>query len=385
MQFQKWVKGTVLLAGISLMLVGCGNGVSQAPNGSSEVLVNGFTAYVSDAPLMEEYSGTVMAQQEVAVKARVTGYIKEKYVQGGEKVEAGQALYKIDSRQYESTLAGSQANVAQAQANYENAVKDLERYQMLLSENAISEQQYTRQKTLVEQYKAVVDANQAQASMAVDNVEDTIVRAPFSGTLGVDDIPVGIFVQAGVTPLVTISSMDPVYVKFDLSESEYLKMAKSRSGNEWGRDLKLRLSDGSIYEKLGEVVVIDQGSTAGNFTIKAAFSNEQNLLRPGMFVNVVSDTQIAKDSVLVPKKAVQPLLNKEFVTVIDGENKVQQRPVQTGNGFGQYVVVTEGLKAGEVVVVEGQGKVHSGQSVKVKMLTKDDIEDEGRKMNAAKE
>lgn len=372
MQFSKFKVLAAAMA-LGMVLAGCGKEAPPAAK-QQEVLVNAFKAYTSDTPLMKEYSGTIIAQQEVPVQARVSGYIVEKYVQGGQYVNAGQALYRIDPRQYESSLLASQANVAQAKANYENAMKDLERYRMLLAEGAISDQQYRRQETMVEQYRAVVSANEAQATMAADNVGDTIVRAPFSGTLGVNDLPVGNFVAAGATPLVTISSLAPIYVRFDLTEDEYLKMTRAKADNSWGKDLKLRLADGSVYDELGEVTVVDQGSNSGQFTVKASFPNSNRVLRPGMFVSVISDTEIAHNSVLVPTKAVQPLLDKEFVNVVDADNKVKQKPIKTGGTFGYYTVVTEGLKSGEVVIVEGQNKVRSGQTVKVNMLDKAQIE-----------
>ncbi|ETI84870.1 MAG: efflux RND transporter periplasmic adaptor subunit [Negativicoccus succinicivorans] len=340
-------------------------------------LVNAFTAFQSDTPLLQQYSGHVEAQQKVPVQARVTGYIVEKYVQGGQQVTAGQALYRIDARQYQSSLAAAQANTAQARANYESAVQDLERYRTLIAQGAISDQQFTRQQALVEQYRAVVEANEAQASIAGDNVADTVVRAPFSGTLGVDDLPVGNFVAAGQTPLVTISSTDPIFVTFDLTEAEYLKMTqRQNSSGAWGQELKLQLADGSQYGETGQVVVIDQDMSGGGgqFTVKASFTNPQQILRQGMFVQVISDTEIARNSILIPAQAVQPLLDKKIVTVVDAEHKVSQRPVEVGATYGPYVVITSGIVAGDTVVVEGQAKVRNGQAVQVKMLSRDEVE-----------
>ncbi len=376
MRLKKCLVAMLVTLGI-FGLFGCGDDKAQQAT-PQEVLVNAFTAFTSDTPLLQEYSGSIIPYSEVPVQARVSGYITEKYVKGGQYVEAGQPLYRIDSRQYESALVAAQANTAQARANYENSLKDLERYRLLIAEGAISDQQLQRQQALVEQYAAMVEASEAQVSIASDNVDDTIVRAPFSGTLGVNDLPVGNFVAAGATPLVTISSTAPVYVQFNLTEAEYLKMATQNNGGKWGTDLKLRLSDGSVYDETGEVAVVDQGSagSAGRFTVKASFPNNRGILRPGMFVNIISDTQISHNSVLIPTKSIQPLLDKEIVSLVDAENKVSQRPVKTGGSYGQYTIVTQGLQAGDIVVVEGQGKIRGGQTVQVNMLDKEQIEND---------
>lgn len=375
MRVRTWLGMIAMLCGI-LALVGCGSnkGAAGGTQGTPPTLVRTFTAFSSDTPVREEYTGSIAADQEVPIAARVTGYIVEKYIQGGERVEAGQALYRIDSRQYRASYEAARAQTAQARANYESALQDLERYRNLIAQDAISEQEFTRQQALVEQYRAMVEAQEAQASIASDNVDDTIVRAPFSGILGLDDLPVGNFVAAGQTPLVTISASDPILVRFDITEAQYLRMAQ-RDDSQWGDHLQLRLSDGSLYPQEGSVVAVDQGATGGgSFSVKARFDNPNHLLRPGMFVRLVSDAEIAKNSVLVPRQAVQPLLDKQMILVVDAENKVTQRPVQIGADFGPYVVVTDGLQAGETVIVEGQVKAQNGMTVQPQMVTREDVE-----------
>lgn len=369
---RKWIAGLIITLAVSMLLVSCGKRPGGAP--PQETLVNVFTAIRSDAPVTAEYSGTIMPLQSVSVKSLTNGYIVEKYVTGGTYVEAGQPLFRIDSRQYESGLAAARATVAQAKANYENARRDLERYEALLLQGAISEQQFSRQQALTEQYQAVVAAGEAQAKIAADNVADTIVRAPFSGVLGVDDLAEGTMVTAGVTPLVTLTSTKPVYVQFHLSEDEYLQMSSHAHDGVWGENLKLRLADGSLYGEMGTVTIIEQNAAGGGqFTVRAVFPNADGRLRAGMYASIVSDSQILREAVLIPRRALQPMLDKEMVTVVDENNKVSQKIIHTGQVVGDYIVVKEGLQSGEVVVVEGQAKIRNGQSVKVKMLTKEDV------------
>lgn len=223
-----------------------------------------FRPFTSDTPIVYEYTGTVAALQEVPVRARVSGTIMEKYINGGDTVTEGQPLYRIDTRQYESALASARANQAQCGATYQNSLSDLARYDQLVAIDGISRQMYDTQKSLTEQYLAAYNAAGAQVQLAQDNLDDTIVRAPFNGKLSLDDVNIGTYATAGNTSLVTISSTDPIYITFDMSETEYLQMSrKNVNMNVWGNDLKLRLSDGSIYGSTGHIVQVSPGLTSG--------------------------------------------------------------------------------------------------------------------------
>ena len=282
--------GLILSAGI---FSGCGFASRAGQSQPQAVKVNTLNPFKSDTPIMREYSGTIVALQELPVRAKVSGTVIEKYIQGGEQVVAGQPLYRIDTRAYSSAFAAAQANAAQAEAVYENAKSDLSRYEMLVHSGAVSKQVYERQKSATESYRAAYEAARSQVQMASDNLGDTIVTAPFSGTLSMDDVNVGTFVTAGQTPMVTISSTDPLYVQFDMSESEYLQLKREKSGTgTLGNHLKLRLSDGSIYEETGSIVQVSPGLSGGQLTMKASFANPRSILVPGMYATVISDAEM---------------------------------------------------------------------------------------------
>ena len=257
--------GFLLSAG--MMTGGCGSAKQQ--QGQQQAMkVTTFKPFKSDTPIQREYAGSIMALQEVPVRSKVSGTVMEKYVKGGDHVTEGQPLFRLDTRTYSSSLAAAEAQVAQASATYENAKRDLARYEQLIATGAISRQAYDAQKAATESYQAVVEAAQSQAAIASDNLSDTIVTAPFTGTLSMDDVNIGTFASAGQTPLVTISSADPLYVQFDMSESEYLSLTKNKSGTETlGDTLKLRLADGSIYQETGKIVQINPGLTGGQLTL----------------------------------------------------------------------------------------------------------------------
>lgn len=217
----------------------------------------------------------------------------------------------------------------------------------------------------------MLDAAEAQVNIASNNLNDTIVVAPFNGTLSMDDVNVGTYATAGTTALVTISSSDPIYVQFDMSESEYLSLKKQNA--ELGDNLKLRLSDGTIYGETGKIVQVNPSMTGGQLSMKAAFPNPDNLLVPGMYASIVSDNEIAKGSILIPTKALVQLLDKDMVdVVVDG--KVTQKAVKVGGTYGIYSIIVSGIDANDMIIVDGQNKVKVGQAVEAEETTKDKLE-----------
>ena len=381
MNYRKWLAATAAAAVLTAgLLSGCGSDQQQAmPNAK----VDTFKVFTSDTPIQRQYTGTVEALQEVPVKAKVSGTVTEKYVSGGERVTAGQPLYRLDTRTYRSKLASAQADAARAAATYQNAQTDLARYEKLIAGGAISRQVYDTQKAAVSEYKSAVNAAQAQVQIARDNLNDTIVTAPFTGTLSMDDVNVGTYATAGTTPLVTISSSDPLYVQFDMSEAEYLNLVREHGGTSaLGDSLKLQLSDGSEYGYTGKIVQINPSMNGGQISFKAAFPNPGNLLMPGMFTTVVSDSQVAANSLLVPTQAIIPLLDKNMVDVVVG-GKVVQKPVNVIGTYGLYSIISSGLNPGDEVIVAGQAKVVSGQAVQAVEVTKATLEKQAKEAMTA--
>ncbi len=372
MKWKKAIAASLICAAAasSLFMAGCG-GKSQGSAAQQAVKVTTTKAFRSDTPIVYEYSGSITALQEVPVRARVSGTVMEKYIQGGETVTEGQPLFLIDTRQYQSSLVAAQASAAQAGASYQNGLVDLERYKMLIGSGAVSQQAYDNKVTSVEQLKAAYDAAIAQQQIASDNLSDTIVRAPFSGKLSMDDVNIGTYAAAGTTGLVTISSTNPVYVQFDMSETEYLEMARKNTNREkWGGNLKLRLSDGQMYSETGHVVQVNPGLTSGQMSLKAAFDNSQGLLVPGMYGTIVSDAEVASDVLLIPTQAIIQLLNRNLVDVVE-DGKVVQKAIEIGGTYGIYTIVKSGITTEDVIIVEGQGKVRAGQAVTTEEIAKD--------------
>lgn len=359
---------------IAALLAGCGakQGAQSAP-----VAVNTYKVAAEDTPVSAEYSGTVTATDKVPVRSRISGRVVEKYVQGGQQVEAGQPLFRLDSREYDAALQSAKATQAQAAANLANQELNLRRYQTLAGQDAIAQQTVTDQEAATQQQQAVLDANAAQVQAAQDNVDDTIVYAPFSGKLNVDDVPVGTYATAGSTALVTISSTNPVFVEFSVSEAEYLQMTKKTpdSPGSWGDNLQLRLSDGTMYPYPGHVTQINHGmdGNSGSIVVKAVFDNPDNLLIPGLYGTVMSNTQVQQHALLVPQRAVQQTLGKYFISIINDKGEAEQKEVKPGQKVGKFWIINEGLQEGDLIIVDGYQKAN-GATLDQHLLTKADIE-----------
>lgn len=364
-----------IVAGLAMMLVVAGCGKEEAQQ--QAVAVNTYKIVATDTQIATSFNGTVTSQNSTAIHARVSGHVVEKYVNGGEQVVKGQPLFRLDSRQYEANLASAQANAASSNASYLNAERDLQRYQQLANEDAIARQTLDTQASTTEQQKAALAANDAAVRIAQDSLQDTVIYAPFDGTLEMDDVDLGAYVTAGSTTLVTINTVDPVYVEFAMSEAEYLDFMKNKQGQNLANvPLQLRLSDGSIYQYTGTLVQAAKNldSTSGQLMFKASFPNPQHMLLPNMYASVVSPGDIIKDAILVPTKAITYVLDKSFVFTVDENGKVTQTPVETSGTQGIYTIVKSGIKPGTTVVVDGLTKIRNGVTVNPTALTKDQIE-----------
>ncbi|MBQ9376628.1 MAG: efflux RND transporter periplasmic adaptor subunit [Schwartzia sp.] len=360
----------MLAAGV---FAGCGGG-QQAQQGAQGTPVKAMKVLKQDTPLTSEYAGQVRGRDEVKILPQVTGAIVEKYVQGGQFVDEGQALYRIDPRQYEAAVLSARATLAQSQATLDNARIDLQRDEELLSSAAIAEQTVTTQRARVNEYEAVVAANEALLQRAQDNLDDTVVYAPMYGRLDVNDVAVGTYAVSGQTALVTIGTVDPVYVQFSISETEYLKFSnvqRQRAGSMGDIVVSITLTDGAMYPQKGRIVQADRAlaENTGTLTMKALFPNPSGILLPGMFARVRLSGETVPGAILVPQRAIQQVLDKTFVLVVGDDGKSQARSVELGDKVGSYYIVTKGVTESDNVIVEGLTKLQDGMELQVTTVT----------------
>lgn len=360
---------------LGTLLSGCG--ADKKAGGARPTTVKAMNVLRQDTPLTHVYAGQIMGTDEVKIQSRVSGSIVEKYIVGGQSVVAGQPLYRIDSRQYESALLQAQAVLAQSEATLGNARTDLARYQQLYASAAVSEQTLSTQQAQVNAYEAAVAANAALVRQAQENLDDTVIYAPMSGQLSVDDVAMGTFVSAGTTTLVSMGTSNPIFAQFSLSENEYLDLVEqaAKTGGIGATIVELTLSNGSKYPIIGHIVTSDRAlaTQTGTLTVKALFDNPDGLLLPGMFARVSLIGDVIPNAVLVPERAVQQLLGKSFVMLVGSDNKAVARTITLGDKIGSYYVVKDGLDSSDIVVVEGLTTLQEGGDLAVTMVTADEM------------
>ncbi len=358
-----------------LALAGCGQKKQAA---ATTVPVKTMQVIKRDTPTVYDFTGFVEAQQKVSIMSKVTGRITSKNFNGGDFVTAGQVLFTIDSRTAKADALNAEANLASARSELIRLQRDEQRYKTLYAQNAVSKQVYDQAVASAEQAQAAVNAKQALLENAQITLGETDVVAPISGRIDTSDLAVGNFVNVGSTTMATITSIDPVRVKFSMSENEYLRLAKSHNdkGAASLENLTLKLSDGSTYPELGIVEQVDNNVSdgTGTLTLKARFSNASHLLLPGMFAKLEANAGTTVGAMLIPQRSVKEMLYKKFVYTVDKDNKVDMKEVKLGARVGRLWLVESGLKGDETIVVEGIQKVNKGTSVKAEPITEADLD-----------
>ena len=357
-----------LLIPILLGLVACGDRqpaeVAAAPP-PSVIAVRAETRPVED---QSRFVGRVVAVDKVELRARVQGFLKERKFTEGQQVAVGDELFLIEPDQYQAEVQQREADVSKAVADAENADAQYARGRELLKTKSIAQSKVDELKALA----LVADASIAQAKAALVaaqlDLSYTKVVAPVAGRIGLSQYTVGNLVGPSSDPLATIVSSDPIYVEFPLTQRQLLESRreiKARGGD--ARDLVVLVSlpDESAYDHPGRLNFIDVSTDAGTdtVTLRAEIPNPDGLLVDGQYARVTVQAGEPKSAVVVPQSALQVDQQGMFVVIVDAEKKAQIRRVETGAGQGADVVVSSGLKEGELVITLGVQKVRPGQVV----------------------
>ena len=365
-------------AAVACGLTACGSKAPAPAAGPVEVQV--IEVKPGATQLYADKIGEVRGSQEVELRARVSGVLLKQEFVDGSIVQENQPLFTIDSREYRAQLASADAQLASAQANLARAQQDVDRYEPLLAENAISKQVYDSAVAAAKEARAQVEASRAAIDEAKLGVEFATVRAPFAGRIGAAEVFEGALISAGVTQLASLHMDDPAWVYFNVSEAELLdyqrRFRASGRTPEAPRPVRLQLSDGTIYPQDGEInfVATALDPTTGTFALRAQVPNAQHTLIPGLFARIRVMAEELPDAIVVPDRAVQQQLNRYFVTVVGAEDKAEMRAIVPGPRMGNRWVVTEGLKAGDRVIVEGIQKARPGAPLKVTAVSLDQFD-----------
>lgn len=354
-----------------VVLASCGDSKSaqqQQNPMSAAIPVNAYTVTEEEVTGIDTYPGTVVPLNEVELRPQVAGYITDIYVKDGQKVTKGQKLYEIDRSKYQAAYKQAQANLQSAKANLNRVQKDLERYERLSEQDAIAKQRVDYARTDVETSQSQVAAAEALLQSAITDLNYSVIKAPFSGTIGISQVRIGTQVSPGQPLLNTISSDDPIAVDFVINEREIPRFNKMLQHKEPQPDslVTIALGDGSRYSYPGKLTTIDRavGRQTGTITVRLTFPNPERQLIAGMTVTVNVLNQDIGKQVIIPYKAVTEQMGEYFVFLIQGDS-VHQQSLELGTRLQDLVVVREGLSEGDQIVVEGIQRLREGTKVQV--------------------
>ncbi|WP_018413190.1 efflux RND transporter periplasmic adaptor subunit [Methyloversatilis thermotolerans] len=359
----------VLLAALSsLLLSACGDqqqGASAAPTPSA-LPVAVLPVQATRAPLIVEAVAQAEGAREVEVRARVGGILEKWRFQEGERVKAGQLLFQIERAPYEIALAQARARLAEAQAVAEQASRELQRLQGLVADKAISQKEFDDARSTSAVSAASVKSAEAAVREAELNLSYTQVTAPVSGVTGRALRSEGTLINTGSDSLLTtIVQIDPVWVRFSLSDNDLVSVPGGRAAVRSFREVELQLPDGSILPQRGRINFsasrIDP--TLGTLEMRAEFANPDATVLPGQFVRARVIAGERDNVFLVPQSAVVQTESGPVVMLANAENKVEPRPVKLAQWQGKDWVVTGGLQPGDRVIVNNLIKLRPGAPV----------------------
>lgn len=337
-----------------------------AGGGMPPVEVGVVTVQPGDVGLTTELPGRLEASRVAQVRARAAGIVQQRLFKEGSDVKAGQALFRIDAAPYVAALASAEAQVAKAQANLAQATATVERYRPLVAQRAVSQQDFVNAEAAQKLAQADVAVAQAAVQTARINRDYANVTSPISGRIGRALVTEGALVGQGeATQLAVVQQIDPLYVNFTQSAAEVLQLTRAIEAGRFKRSgaqaaaVRVVLDDGTEHPQAGKLLFADLSvdSTTGQVTLRAEVPNPGGKLLPGLYVRVRLEQAKASNAIGLPQQAVTRTQQGDTVTLIDGEGKRVPRSIKiSGQQNGQWVV-TDGLKAGEQVMVDGFQKL----------------------------
>jgi len=362
---------TVLVGFIGLLLIGCAGKQAAAPPPPPDVEV--AEVEQRDVPIYGEWIATLDGYVNAQIQPQVTGYLWKQNYREGAAVHRQDVLFEIDPRPFQASLQQVKGQLAQADAQLSKTNLDVERDTPLAKQSAIPQAQLDNDIQARAAAVAMVTAAKAQVDQAELNLSFTQVRSLVDGIAGLAKGQIGDLVGP-TTVLTTVSQVEPIKAYFAISEQEYLKAAANISAFYQGRrrgpakELDLVLADGTTHPNKGWLVLADRqvDLKTGTIRVAGAFNNPGAILRPGQFARVRIQMRLAKDTLLVPQRSVVETQGTYQVISVAADNKASIRPVKVGERIGEMWIVTDGVKAGERVIVEGLQKVKEGTPVNPK-------------------
>jgi membrane fusion protein, multidrug efflux system len=323
------------------------------------------TAEVKPTPVQIDTIGTVQTIASVAVKSRLDAVIDMVIVQDGQYVKAGDVLFQLDSRVAETQMHQAEAVLARDQAQLANAQRDVERYKSLVSKDFVSRQQFDTSSTTARALEATVQADQAQLENMKVLLSYYTIKAPIDGRVGMIAIKRGNSIKSNDVPLATVNQIMPIYVSLSLPQINLPELRAAMQRGPVTVQVVPQGDKGAPVE--GKVAFFDNtiDTTSGTISVRASFDNEQQRLWPGQFVNASVLVRTDADALVVPPASVQVGQKGNFVFVIKDDNTAETRPVTVDRTVAGQTVISNGLKAGEKVVIDGQLRLNDGTRVQI--------------------
>src|ERR1700756_4232850 len=359
----------------ALLALGCSRKPAQVAANAPEVLVTTVTP--KDVPRVLERVATLDGFINANINAQVQGYIVSRDYQEGSVMKKGDPLFQIDPRPFDAALAQAKGTLAKDQANQIKAEADKKRAIDLFNKKVISDQERDTAVAAAGSSKANVEADEAAVQQAEINLSYTKIIAPIDGMVGFANNQVGDLVGPTTGPLTTMSQIDPIKAVVTAGEGPFTDFVSrhpdptERNAYIKSLDFELFLGNGELYPQKGKFYALDRNldTKTGSIRYYVTFPNAGNILRPGQFGKVRFVADMKKGAIVVPQEAVYELQGSYQVAVVGDDNKVSIRPVKMGERIGAMWEVTEGLKPGDKVVVEGLQKAREGAQVTVKEWT----------------
>jgi len=332
-----------------------------------------ITVASESVPVTSETTGKTESYRDVEIRAQVTGTLLRRSYVEGDIVKKGDLLFQIDTTPFQTAVNQAKALVSQRQASVNKADRDIKRLEPLLAEKAVAQKEYDDAVSSKEEAQASLESANAALQQAEINLNYTNIAAPISGITGKALKDEGSLVSAGSDSLLTkIHQIDPIYVNYSTSDTEYLIRLKELNEKailvpDQGKfNVELTLSDGSIYPKMGKLNFreIQVDPQTGTMQSRAEFDNPDSVLVPNQFVRVTMKGAVRPNTILVPQRAVQQSQAGHYVYVVNPEGKAEQRMVNVGDWVGDNWIIESGLSSGDVVIVDGTIKIQPGAQVK---------------------
>ncbi len=353
---------------IALALTACGGNKQQMPEASNDFAV--ITVQTSEADLNTSYPATIKGMQDIEIRPKIAGHITKVLVDEGDFVRAGQPLFLIDQVQFAAAVKAAKANISVLRANIATQELTVSNKKQLFDKQIISKYDYDVAVNQLTALRAQLTQAQAALTDAQNNLSYCTVTSPSNGVVGSIPFRVGSLVSgSSVEPLTTVSNISSVYVYFSMNEQQLLALTKESGGVNKAMDampdVTLMLADGTKYDVTGRVTAISGviDPQTGAVQMRATFNNAANVLRSGGTGSILMPVK-AKDIILVPQKATFDIQNKKFVYVVGKDNVIKSREIQVlPQSDGQNFVVTNGLKGGERIVLDGVNQLKSEQKI----------------------